>query len=322
MANKKIPEATLRRAEQMMADGKSQREAAQATGVSTATLSKKFGPSRRSKPAPSNGASAPQPEQGVGAGDRPRRDPSPRGATGRPSKTGKPTDQQLEGMVRKVAKAPAIPARLWLRCNFCADHFQTTAGPLAVELVAISHEDRDLREILEWSYSNWRRYAWAGMILSWMGVPLIHHATPAGLYGAVGPLMGMPARPVKRDRPVHSHTPPAPVTPSPAPESVPEGVEPFPSPFPNMDLNELLATADALGIDLPPDVKEAADKLMADAAAKTAPASPESYARFAEPGEPVTPELTREEQDAELAAAAAEAAEAQAAALTADPDAD
>jgi hypothetical protein len=224
-------------------------------------------------------------------------------------------------MVRRIAVAPAIPAMLWLHCDFCANHFRESAGPLAAELVAVSRDDKDLRELLEWMHTGWRRYAWAGMLLSWVGVPLVHHAAPGPVYRVAGPLMGMPPR--------HDHThsvrpdawamPPAAAEPAteyePAgPSEIVDGVVvvppadlPFAQMLAGMHVSDLFGMAAGLGIQLPGDILAAAGTLTGDGNGKTAAVD--------------GTERSLEEQERDLAATAAEAAAAQAAALTADPDA-
>ena len=318
MANRKISPDKLAQAEQMLAAGQSRKTVSQATGIGTSTLSRHF-PNLKDlrggeHPAPSveperleDEPARPQPPR------KPKPDPPPRipkPPRGRRTVAG-PTDEQLESMVRKIAKAPAVPAMMWLHCDYCATHFLTSAGPLAAELVAVSHDDQDLRDILVWMYTGWKRYAWAGMFASWFGIPVLHHAAPGWIYNIAGPLMGMPPRTSHHHehhtRPMPAASPAAPYE----PESAPEGQVPFPSPFMGMDIGEILAMAETLGVQLPPDVIKMAEELAANGDQPIQSAAA-----------PVEPELTREQQDADLAAAAAEAAAAQAAALAADPDAE
>ena len=149
-------------------------------------------------------------------------------------------------MVRKIAKAPAIPAQLWLRCDYCAAHYRNTAGPLSVALIDAAHDDRDLHDILQWCWKSWHRYAWAGLLGSWMGVPIIHHLAPDFVYRVAGPLAGMPPRGQPQ---AHFHATPDEVFETPA---APGG------PFAGLDIDQLLKTAQAFGIQIP-DVDNTAD---------------------------------------------------------------
>ncbi len=265
-------------------------------------------------------SAAPGDASGSPATGKSRPDPQPRVRRGAPRRSKRPSDEQLESMVRKVAVAPAIPAMLWLHCNYCAAHFQASAGPLAAELVEVSHDDKDLREILEWAYSSWRKYAWAGMLASWLGVPLLHHAAPTPIYNLAGPLMGMPPRAQhththQQARPMPAATPDFHEEGIPAHEHgevvdaelvVPPADLPFAQMLGGMNVGDLFAMAGGLGIELPADVLAAASTLAGNGApAKTASVD--------------EPERTLEEQERDLAATAAEAAAAQAAALNADP---
>jgi hypothetical protein len=325
MANRRISPETFEQARQMLTDGRTRIDISKTLGIGTTTLNRHF-PNPRAgqatahpvEPDNMDAASEPPAAPPTAAGGKPRPDPAPRSKRSHRRKPDGPTDEQLEGMVRKVAKAPAIPAALWLRCDFCATHFRETAGPLAAELVQVSHEDQDLREILEWCFTSWRRYAWAGMLLSWLGVPLIHHAAPNRIYGVAGPLMGMPPRQPRHDhgpaRPMPAATPYDPTNDygfaAPAPGQAPPVVPVDPA-FAQMleqmpDVSQILDLAAGLGVQLPPDVLEFAATLGTDGQTQTSVVDAAAV------------EITRDEQERDLAAAAAEAAAAQAAALAAD----
>lgn len=307
----KISQAQKDKARALLADGMTRKDTARMTGMSQSYLSKLFPDLSELR---GDRSEQPPEQMRIPVDEAPpppkRPDPPPRvhKPKGNPRRPG-PTDEQLEAMVRKIAKTPAIPAGLWLHCDYCANHFNESAGPLAAELVARSHEDQDLRDILVWLYTGWAKYAWAGMFIAWLGVPLLHHLAPGPVYQVAAPLMGMPPR----EQPRHVHRmPPAP--PAPVYQEPPSNGEvPTPSPFAGMELADILGTATALGIDL--DAMgmswDQITKLMADYA------SPPIEGTAA----PIEPQVTVQEQERDLAAAAAEAAAAQTAALAADPDA-
>jgi len=314
MPRRKIDPTALRRAEEMLAAGVPRARVAEETGIGTSTLGRRFPPVQREP------LHADVPPVTSGAGGKPRPDPPPRRAGTRRRKVG-PTDEQLEAMVRKVAKAPAIPAAVWLHCSYCSDHFLTSAGPLAAELIEVSHDDADLRGLLEGMYRGWKQYAWAGMLAAWLGVPLMHHAAPAGLYNLAGPVMGMPPR-AGSSRGGHPHARPMPpaadyygpverfeqdVTDEVLGNVPASDAMPFARQLEQMDVNQILGMAASLGIELKPDGL-AANLMGENGGPPTTPI-------------PDVPELTFAEQERDLAAAAAEAAAAQAAALNADPDA-
>lgn len=273
MAGRKISPSELRKAQQLVEDGATYAEASRITGISTDTLSRRLkGVKRPSKPSGSDAPGAADspiqaPEETPPVEPRRRRpDPTPGSRNRRrapdsdkPRPRGRipelPSDAELERMVAKIAKAPAVPMATVFHCTYCARHFITAGDPLAVELVEMSKDDRDLRDILEWLYSNWRRYAWAGMLVSYVGVPLAHHALPSGMYSLVAPLAGMPPRNASSHE--QAHAAPAGTAPPPPPQAAtapppppPQAAEPdFSNPFVGLDTDALLATARSFGIE-------------------------------------------------------------------------
>lgn len=166
-------------------------------------------------------------------------------------------------MLTKVAVAPAIPMAAWFHCEFCAAHFATRGPAAAEQLVKLASDYPDLREMLDWLHREWEKAMWAGVLASWIGVPLVHHLTPDTLYSAVGPFLGMPPRATTQRATPHQH-PPAPkqsngsqpaAPPAPEPAAPPAG--PFDELFAGMNPDELIATAKQFGIEVPPEVLEA-----------------------------------------------------------------
>lgn len=274
MAKRTIPPADLERARKLLNDGVSMRQVSKETGISRDALKRRYGSHATPKNAPAgNGSGATDSEAGGGVPGaaapppRPLRDPppQPRTAPARTRKNGKPSDEQLQKMLTKIAIAPAIPAGLILHCGFCANHFTSTGPQMAAEMIVLSEDEPELRKMLEWLYTEWRKYAWAGLLLSWFGVPMAHHMLPSGLYRWAAPVMGLPAR--DRDIPGNHHTHrPQPPAPAPVVEADddqaadvaaeaaaavdPEMLVAAEAMFGGMDVGELLGQAEAMGFDL------------------------------------------------------------------------
>jgi ribosomal protein L12E/L44/L45/RPP1/RPP2 len=285
MARRKIPAEQREQAEQLVAAGTSRREVSRITGIATSTLSDWFGkpstsprgpdPSSRPPHGENGGAPASDPSPPAGSepaappppspssGRRRRRDPKPRPRTSpqaRKPKLGGPSDEQLESMLRKIAVAPAIPMGLWFHCDFCVTHFAVQGPQTARQLVELSTEYPELREVIVGFWQGWQKYAWTGLIAGYLGIPLAHHLAPAGVYRLIAPLAGMPPRDdaPSGGRPhtheANGHQPAGPPPAAPAPE--PAGG----NPYEGLDTDQLLQTARAFGIELAPDDL---DKLVA-----------------------------------------------------------
>jgi transposase-like protein len=264
MAGRTISPEKRRAAEQLARNGASLSQITERTGISRGTAQKIRAnlklenvapPATRGRdvpPAPEASALPPP------APPKLKPDPEPRTRRRRPGKR-QATDEELEAMVRKIAKAPAIPAALWLHCDYCANHYRTSAGPLASALVDAAQDDKDLYDILQWLHKSWHRYAWAGLLVSWTGVPLVHHLAPQPIFRVAGPLMGMPPRAGQNGRTAHTH--PAPIR---------EDTVIIPAdaggPFAGLDTEQLLKTARAFGLQVP-------DNMLTDAPAETPPVS-------------------------------------------------
>lgn len=188
-------------AREMLDSGASIAETARATGISPATLYRRF-----------------------------REDPRPGGRKGKRKKKRSATDEQLQSMLRKAAVAPAIPVGLWLQCDFCAQHFVRNGPIAAARLVELSHEEPALRRVLEWLHAWYAEAMWAGILASWLGVPIAHHLAPEWLYHWLQLPMGLPSRNASsRDQ----HT---------------ENGYANANPFADLDLDALLAMANQFGI--------------------------------------------------------------------------
>lgn len=239
MARRTIPEADLDRARQLLADGASMREASRETGISLDAMK------ARGMTSQHMAAGAPPPADPAPAAAPPktRTDPAPRSR--RRARPLEPSDDQLVSMLTKVAVAPAVPMAAWVHCTYCAGHFAEQGPKAAVALVELSEDQPELRKILVWMHSEWAKAAWAGLLVAWLGVPLMHHLAPVGIYRWVAPVLNMPAR----EAPSHQHAPsssPSPAMPWQAADNGGAG-----NPFAGLDMDQLLATARSMGIELP-----------------------------------------------------------------------
>lgn len=166
-----------------------------------------------------------------------KRDPTPGGGGGRPRAATKhkvtATDEQLTSMLTKVAVAPAIPMGLWLHCDFCANHFTDTGPDAAAKLVELSRDNAALRSILEALWRYGQEAAWATLILTYFGIPVAHHLAPDYMYRWLQMPLGLPSR--NGDKP-HTHARP------------PTTDDDTDNPFAGMDLGQLLATAERMGM--------------------------------------------------------------------------
>lgn len=280
----------------------SYREAHRQTGIATDTLARRFPREQKQKPPGQAAGSEPSPGPAPAAGGKPKPDPAPKPHRG-PRRSKGPTDEQLAGLLSKAAVAPAIPMALYVHCDFCANHFATNGPKAAAELVEMSHEFPELREILEGLYGSWRRYAWAGVIAGYLGVPVLHHLTPRPLYSAVAPFVGMPPRGSRTNGvPPHAHPAPAGVAADPRDEpgdqagdvAAPVDAGMFdPTMFDNLDTDQLIAQARAMGMEIDPDELAAAMAAMRDgtipATNGAGPETDSSPTAGAEPAEAETP---------------------------------
>lgn len=247
--------------------GSSYRDIQSATGISVTTLSKRYG-NRRKDPIPGGG----------------------RAKRSTPSKPG-PNDEQLANLFTKIAVAPAIPMGLWAQCDFCASHFVQTGPTAAVKLVELSHDHPALRRLMEglWKYAD--EVAWAGILATWLGVPVAHHLAPDFVYRWVQMPLGLPPRGEVTYAPPattngHAHQDQPPVTPP-------------TTPFADMDLESVMRMAQGMGIQVDLD---AAMTAMAAAnndatTADTANTTDEAAASGNETDTAVTPEAAASDQD-------------------------
>lgn len=219
MPFRQLSDEQLATAEKMLADGASVAETSKATGVSAPTLYKKF---RNSK------------------------DPTPGGRRSTKAKKPGPTDEQLTSLFAKVGSAPAIPAGLLLHCDYCAAHFANTGPVAAKQLVDLSSDHPALRSVMEglWRYAD--EVAWAGVLVTWLGVPVAHHLAPDFIYKYLQFVTTLPPRGNEPAMNGHAHqgAPPPPA----------DGDVTMPTPFAGMDMESLLSMAKQFGInvEMPP----------------------------------------------------------------------
>lgn len=270
--NRTIAPEDLARAEQMIAEGAQRKDVTAATGISEDTLRKRFGKTSRGPAEPAGrpsagGESSPTPP-------RRRRDPAPRVATASPSGkrrrvANKPQDDELETMLRTILKTASLPMRL--KCDFCADYMAAQAAVTANRAI----QDPDLRNALVFVWDQWNAYAGYGVLVAWMGVPMLHHLAPDFIYRGVAPLVGMPPRTASTPAGAatgHRHAPAANGTSPPAPPP-PEPTFPAAMPFgfpdlANVDTDQLVGMARSMGIEIDPAMLQS----MIDADASTATA--------------------------------------------------
>lgn len=199
-------------------DGQPVAEAARQTGISAQTLYKRY---------------------------RPSADPKPGGrrATTHIKKPG-PTDEALVDFFSKVGMAPAIPVGLWLHCDFCAAHFVNTGPRAAQQLVELSKDNAQLRQMMEWVYNQWEAVAWGGLLVTWLGVPIAHHAAPDWIYKWLQLPLHLPPRGDVPGPPPHVHT---------NGNGGHQGEQEMPAfnPFQNLDTETMLAIAKSMGIQIP-----------------------------------------------------------------------
>lgn len=125
-------------------------------------------------------------------------DPAPRQQAPAAGSSGatpdKVTDQQLTDMLAEMLCFPAVPAKLFLHCDFCAAHFADSGGPAAVELVRMAQTSPGLRRSLTTMYGVYRTLMAGGVLGLYVGRPLLHHLAPAPVLALAGPVVGVPPR--------------------------------------------------------------------------------------------------------------------------------
>lgn len=196
--------------DELMAQGASVTEAANTTGVPRGSIYQRM--RRQTDPKPGGNKKA-----------RKRNEPI--------------SDEKLVSTFTKVAAFPAVPAKVVLHCDYCTQHFASTAPDVAGELVGMSREYPALRDVLESIHKGWEKAAWAGVIVGWMGVPIAHHMLPAETFALAAMLLG-----AQQDTTVtppqngHTHRPFTPSEP------------PVDNPFANVDTDTLMNMASKMGV--------------------------------------------------------------------------
>lgn len=311
MPRRVIPPEQLDRALSMVRDeGASIRAASRETGISQDTISKRLKKEQTSRADSSPPRERPSADTKPPLTARRPRDPIPgkRGRQAEIPSVKTVTEQQLVSMLTKIAVAPAVPAGLWLRCDYCASHFVVNGPNVAVQLVALAEDHPELKELLVWVHNEWEKAAWAGLLATWLGVPILHHLSPDFVYRVVAPLAGMPPRVGSSSHTAHkgeaasgassaprngSYAAP-PQESQPAPQSAPEeppipaGLGILADQLGGMDLDQLLAMAQQMGIplDIDPNIMADAFKQASQAAPGAEPAAPD--ATTAAPADPDT----------------------------------
>lgn len=212
-----IPPEQLETASKLFKDGANVAEVQRQTGISRPTLGKYFG-------------------EEYGFGGKRKSDAKPSGQ----KRKGSPSDEQLTNLFAKVASAPAIPMGLLVHCEFCAEHFADNGPAAAAKLVELSHDHVALRSVMEnlWQYAD--EIAWAGVLATWLGIPVAHHLAPDFIYKWIQYPLHLPPKETVAEgngRVQHEHMPP--------------------NPFENLDINELMRAAAAMGIQIPPEMAAA-----------------------------------------------------------------
>jgi hypothetical protein len=109
------------------------------------------------------------------------------------ARTGKPaTDSELVGTLARMLSMPAIPAKMVLDCDFCAEHFAVEGPKTARELVTLSADHPDLRGVLEDMHRAYTSVTWLGIVAGYLAKPMLHHLAPAPLLEATFPIVGVP----------------------------------------------------------------------------------------------------------------------------------
>lgn len=197
-----------------------------------------------------------------------------------------------------------VPMRF--KCDYCANYMTDRAAYTAAKAI----EDDDIRAAIAGIYEQWDRYAGAGVLVAFFGVPMMHHLAPDFIYRNTAPLMGLPPR-AAAPAPAHAHPHPPATPPAPEPVVEPADVPPAGMPpgamgmFAGMDLDQLVKMGESMGVDFSAmgiDLS-ALDTVRANGSTTT-PESPEPAEAEPEPEEPdpaaVAAEAALADQDPDL----------------------
>jgi hypothetical protein len=179
-------------------------------------------------------------------------DPKPGGSNKRGGKSVREpaSDDALIHTFERFATFPAIPAKLILHCDYCSNHFTTSAPQAATELVELSKDYPALRDILETVHSGWTKAAWAGILISFLGVPVAHHTLSPELFSWFAVIVS--AQQVgATPRPTHTHTNGGDPLAGYDPTHTPYEEQPGPTPFTGLDIDSLMGMAAAMGVQIP-----------------------------------------------------------------------
>ena len=152
----------------------------------------------------------------AGGGKKRRRKPDTKPDPGKKARSGPPTpsDTDLENMLAELLALPAMPAAIILHCQFCATHFATQAAPTAHQLVMLAKDSPPLRAAIVNLYRAWTNLTYGGILLAYVGKPMLHHLAPPEVLATAGPILGVPPRPDAAEKarwgfppaPAHAHT--------------------------------------------------------------------------------------------------------------------
>lgn len=270
---RKYTEEQYSEAKQLIDAGATIREAADTVGVPYQSVYRRVrkpdpipGARTRARPAPPAGDDTP-----------PARPRARRSSNRKVEPASTITDAKLQSFFSKVAMAPAIPMMTVVRCDYCANHFISSADATAMQLVALSKDNATLRQTMELIYTYLQQGAWGMLLLTWIGLPVAHHFLPDRFYGYAQMVTNLPSR-----GHAHAHAQPSPNGHTPPPPGGPLG---------DMDLGQLMRMAQMAGFSFPPDVGFAPDEPIAQQGADevaTPEPAPDGTAGAAPDGTAVT----------------------------------
>ncbi len=133
----------------------------------------------------------------------------------------------------------------------------------------LSKDNPQLRKLMEAIWRQWETVAWSAILVTWLGVPLAHHAAPDWIYKWLQLPLGLPPRGIVPAPPPHTHA---------NGNGAHQGEQPSQAfnPFANLDMESLMAMASSMGIQMPdivPQAQDVTEPIGDDAAAPEAPAA-------------------------------------------------
>lgn len=105
-------------------------------------------------------------------------------------------DPALNQMIPAAGDQPArVQPGFRPRCEFCRDHFLNTGQDAAAELVKLGEKNEPMRAVLERVATAWGLIATGGVLVTYLGKPILHHAAPEAVLDGIGPVLEIPPRP-------------------------------------------------------------------------------------------------------------------------------